>query len=78
MDTSKFQANRFGEKLKTLRTQHQISMKDLASQLGYASHGYISEIENSKKQPTVEFVLKVSYLFQVTTDELLKDEIDLV
>lgn len=72
----KYKATRFGEKLRELRMTNKIPMTDLAAQLGYMSHGYISEIENGKKQPTVEFVLKVAHLFQVSTDQLLKDELE--
>lgn len=52
-------------------------MTELANFLGYTSHGYISEIENGKKQPTVEFVLKVARFFDITTDCLLKDELEI-
>ena len=52
-------------------------MQRLAQLVGLASHGYISELESGKKLPTVEFVLRVARLFDVTTDELLKDEIEL-
>jgi len=45
--------------------------------LGYTAHGHISEIESGKKKPTAEFALKVARLFNVTTDQLLKDELDL-
>ena len=72
-----YTAKRFGEKLRALRTQKGISLADLASHMGYSSHGYISEIENGKKQPTVEFVMKVARIFDVTTDQLLKDELEL-
>jgi len=68
---------RFGEKLRFLRTGRQITLKELASALGLTAHGYISEIEAGKKKPTAEFVLKVARFFDVTTDQLLKDEIDL-
>ncbi len=68
---------RFGEKLQTLRTDHGMTLMELAHALGYTAHGYISEIEAGKKQPTAEFVLGVARLFKVTTDVLLKDELDL-
>ena len=68
---------RFGEKLRTLRQARSLSLKELASGLGYTSHGYISELETGKKQPTVEFVLKVARFFEVSIDQLLKDEIDI-
>jgi transcriptional regulator with XRE-family HTH domain len=68
---------RFGEKLNRLRTQQKLSMQKLAQLMGHSAHGYISELENGKKLPTVEFVLRLSRLFDVTTDELLKDELEL-
>jgi transcriptional regulator with XRE-family HTH domain len=68
---------RFGEKLRALRTQNRMTLKDLALALGHTAHGYISEIEFGKKKPTAEFVLNVARLFNVTTDQLLKDELDL-
>ncbi len=68
---------RFGEKLRTLRTGHHLTLQQLAAELGYATHAYISEIESGKKVPTASFVLKVARLFGVSTDELLKDELEL-
>jgi len=69
---------RFGEKLRMLRIQRDLTLKELAAALGYVAHGYISEIECGKKQPTAEFVLNAARLFNVTTDLLLKDELNLV
>jgi len=68
---------RFGEKLHSLRISHGLTLKELAIQLGHAAHGYISELEAGKKLPGVEFVLGVARLFNVTTDQLLKDELEL-
>lgn len=67
---------RFGDKLRALRKHHNVTLHWLATQLGYTTHSYISEIESGQKSPTVTFVLKVSYLFNVTTDQLLKDNLD--
>lgn len=67
----------FGEKLRTLRVRHDMTLKQLANELGLTAHGYISELEAGKKMPTAEFVLNVARLFNVTTDELLKDELKL-
>lgn len=69
--------HRFGEKLRMLRTQHGLSLQELAHQLGLNAHSYISELESGKKKPTAEFVLNVARLFGVSTDQLLKDELDL-
>jgi transcriptional regulator with XRE-family HTH domain len=68
---------RFGEKLRTLRVRHDMTLQELANELGLTSHSYISELEAGKKIPTAEFVLNVARLFGVPTDELLKDELEL-
>ena len=54
-----------------------MTLKELAVALGHAAHGYISELESGKKLPTVELVLSVAQLFGVTTDELLRDDLEL-
>ena len=66
---------KFGAKLKALRTARGMTLQKLASALGYSAHGYISEIESGKKQPNVEFVLAAAKLFDVTTDELVRDHL---
>ena len=68
---------RFGEKLRVLRTNKGMTLKELANSLGLTAHGYISDIEAGKKKPTTDFVLKVARYFQVTTDQLLKDEFEI-
>lgn len=68
---------RFGEKLRLLRTQRGLSLQELAHKLGLNAHSYISELESGKKKPTAEFVLNAARLFDVSTDLLLKDELDL-
>lgn len=69
--------HRFGEKLRTLRTRQSMTLQQLARALGLTAHGYISELESGKKIPTAEIVLRVAHLFNVTTDQLLKDELDI-
>ena len=69
--------SRFGEKLKSLRTKRTMTLQEVATALGHSAHGYISELEAGKKQPTVVLVLRVAELFGVTTDELLRDDIEL-
>ncbi len=67
---------RFGEKLRTLRQQRSITLQELARELGFNSHSYISAIEFGKKQPSVELVIKIANLFGVSTDQLLKDDLE--
>ncbi len=68
---------RFGPKLRALRIHHKMTLVELAQAMGFTAHGYISEIESGKKMPSAELVLNVARLFKVTTDELMKDELDL-
>ena len=73
----KLRMEKFGEKLHILRVSHRMTLKGLAVAIGRTSHGYISEIEAGKKKPNAEFVLAVARLFNVSADELLKDELEL-
>lgn len=70
---------RFGEKLRALRTQRGMTVRELAVALGYAvnSNSYISEIETGKRTPKIEFVLKVAQFFGVSTDQLVRDDLEL-
>ena len=52
-------------------------MRELASELELSAFSYISEIENSKKKPPTEFVIKAARFFKVSTDQLLMDELEL-
>jgi len=67
----------FGTKLRTLRKQHGLTLKELAQAVGQSSHGYISELEAGRKAPTAGFVLAVARLFSVSTDLLLRDDVTL-
>jgi transcriptional regulator with XRE-family HTH domain len=68
---------RFGEKLRALRLSRSLTLKELASKLGYSAHGYLSELETGVKMPTVELVVKLALVFDVSTDQLLRDDLEL-
>jgi transcriptional regulator with XRE-family HTH domain len=68
---------KFGEKLRILRKQHKMSQKRLATEFGIQSDAFISEIETGKRKPSLDFVLKVADLFQVTPNHLLLDNVEL-
>jgi transcriptional regulator with XRE-family HTH domain len=65
---------RFGEKLRTLRIERGMTVRELTSMLGYT--GYIHGIELGKNKPTADLVLRVALLFNVSTDQLLRDELE--
>ena len=67
---------RFGEKLRTIRTQHGMSLRQLADELGFNSHGYVGDLESGRKKPSIEVALKIARLFDVSVDSLVKDEIE--
>ena len=71
--------DRFGEKLYTLRKHHRMTLVQLAEALGftYHSNSYLSLIEQGKRKPTAEIIFKVAKLFQVSTDVLMDDAVDL-
>jgi len=67
---------RFGEKLRILRKRRGLTLQEMARELGITSHSYISAIEFGKKQPSVALVIKVAEMFDVSTDQLLKDYLE--
>ena len=68
---------RFGEKLRTLRQHHGLTVRELTRALGYTGFGYIHSIETGKVTPRVEFILKVADYFDVSLDVLLRDNQEL-
>ncbi len=68
---------RFGEKLRILRTGRGLTIRELAYALGYTTHSYLGEVEAGRKIPKIEFILKVADFFQVSVDQLVRDEREL-
>lgn len=68
---------RFGEKLHVLRTQCGMTVRALAAALGYTGYGYIHGIERGTYKPTAEIALRVSLLFNVPIDQLLRDDLEI-
>ena len=72
--------DRFGEKLRLLRTHHQMTARELAVALGYTaySNSYISLIESGKRRPSLNFVLRAAQFFQVSADQLTRDDLEIL
>jgi transcriptional regulator with XRE-family HTH domain len=70
---------RLGQKVRRLRRRDELSQTELARRIGLSerSRGYISEIENNKKVPPPDVVVRLARVFGVSTDYLLRDEIAL-
>lgn len=61
----------FGERIKTLRIGINISQQELANQLGYKTFTTVSKWESDASVPPGKELIKLSSLFDVTTDYLL-------
>lgn len=68
---------RFGEKLRTLRQQRGLSVRQLAAELDINAHSHIAKIENSQSKPSADLILKIARFFDVSIDQLMKDELEL-
>ena len=62
----------FGLNLSQLRVQADLTQVQLAEQLGLAAHAHISFLESSKKQPSVELIVRIAAFFGVAIDQLLR------
>ena len=60
----------FGERLRALRTAKKMSQKELAEKLGTAK-SIISFYESGERFPSFDVLIKISYIFNTSTDYLL-------
>ena len=60
----------FSEKLKALRTAKKMIQKDLADKVGVAK-SVVSFYESGDRFPSYDVLIKISRIFNVTTDYLL-------
>ena len=65
----------FSEKLKALRTAKKMSQKDLADKVGVAK-SVVSFYESGDRFPSYDVLIKISRIFNVTTDYLLNEDYD--
>ena len=68
---------RFGEKLRALRERQGITVRQLASILEIKSHSHIVGLEANKHKPSADLILKIADFFEVTTDQLMRDELEI-
>ncbi len=67
---------KFGEKLRTLRKEQGLSQSKLGDMLD-VSQSFVARMENGRQKPSVDLILKVSRIFDVCADVLMKDELEL-
>ncbi|MCM3617695.1 helix-turn-helix domain-containing protein [Sutcliffiella horikoshii] len=66
----------FAEKLKTERKKRGWSQEELAEQL-FVSRQSVSKWENGQNYPSIEIIIRLSDLFEITIDELLRSDEEL-
>lgn len=67
---------KFGEKLRVLRKKKGLTTRELGDLLT-VHQTHISQLETGRKVPNAAMILKIADLFGVTTDLLMRDEIQL-
>ena len=60
----------FAERLRELRTQYNLSMKQLASKLN-VTDAAISNWENDINEPKISYLIDIAKFFDVTSDYLI-------
>lgn len=69
----------FGARFKELRLKNNLTSAEVAKILGLKSKGSISAFEAGRSVPSVDVLIKVAEIFNVSTDYLLgMDEVDIV
>ncbi|MFC5732312.1 helix-turn-helix domain-containing protein [Cytobacillus gottheilii] len=66
----------FGEKLKMERKNKGWSQEELAEQL-FVSRQSVSKWENGQNYPSIEIIIRLSDLFEISIDELLRSDEEL-
>ena len=62
--------NKFAERLKELREEYNLSLKQLANEIGVSDIA-ISRWENKLRIPNIEYLISLAKYFKVSTDYLL-------
>jgi len=68
---------KLGEKLRTLRKQRGLTLRELALELNTNSYSYLGKIETGKRTPSAKMIFKIAKFFGVSTDQLMDDELEL-
>ena len=66
---------RFGEKLRYLRRERNLTQAQVAARLGIGSQSFIAHLEAGRKEPSITLAIQIADEFGVTLDYLLRDSI---
>lgn len=68
---------KIGEKIKNERIKNNWTQEDLATKI-HVSRSTISSWEVGRNYPNLEIVVELSDLFQISLDQLLREDIDMI
>ncbi|MCP4367428.1 MAG: helix-turn-helix transcriptional regulator [Deltaproteobacteria bacterium] len=60
-----------------MRIQRGMTVRELAPALEVKSHSHIVQIESGKRKPSIDLLVKIMTLFNVSCDQLLNDDLEL-
>lgn len=64
---------RLGEKVRTLRKRQQLTQTQLAQMLG-VDQSHIVKIEKNERTPSLEILVSITQIFNITSDQLIMDD----
>lgn len=64
-------AERFGDKIKALRKNHDVTLSEMAMLINLKSKGSLSTLENAKNPPSYETLINIADVFAVKVDWLI-------
>src|SRR6266487_4687012 len=64
-----------GDKLRYLRQRQGMTQVELARQLSLTSYTHVTKLEAGQRGPSLDLLVRIAYVFGVTTDYLLHDTI---
>lgn len=67
---------KFGEKLRVLRKKRGLTASELGDMLG-VHQTHVSQLETGRKIPNAAMILKIADTFGVSTDLLMRDELEI-
>lgn len=67
---------KFGQKLRYLREKQNLTLRQLADSLE-VHNTHLNKIELGKKRPSTDLILKIANLFNVSVDQLMRDDIEI-
>jgi transcriptional regulator with XRE-family HTH domain len=61
-----------GDRIRSLRDKHDLSLRELARKLGDVTAAHISDIENGRRNPSPELLAKLARVLIIPVEELEK------